>query len=97
MTSKTLILQLIHGRADPAADMQGWGFDAEPIEGVAFLHGTYMTTLTVGFANQETFNLAQHRTGWKPLDDLILEMPLHGDLIRCGDAYFGDFELYVSP
>lgn len=96
MPKTSLILQLIHGRRHPDADTNGWGFDAKPIAGIAYFHSTYLETLTVGFYSEEAFENAQQYTGWKSWDDLILEMPYVSGLIRCGNSYYGDFEIYPS-
>lgn len=74
METNSLILQLIHGRNEPDAAMKTWGFDAEPIGGVSFLRGSYLTTLTVGFRGEDAFEQARKQTGWPAFDDLTLEI-----------------------
>lgn len=96
MTKPLLVLQLIHGRHHPDAATDGWGFDAKPIVGVVYFHSTYLETLTVGFDCEDSFEQAKNYTGWKSWDDLILEIPNVNKLIHCGDAYYGDFEIYQS-
>lgn len=93
MTAGTMTMQLIHGRIQPDAVMDGWGFDAHPITGLAFVHGTYFSTFTVGFISIRHFENARLYTGWQPWDDLILEIPRVDGLIRCGSSYYGDFEI----
>ncbi|MCA9185022.1 MAG: hypothetical protein R3E01_36215 [Pirellulaceae bacterium] len=92
-----LQLLLFHGRRAPDAKMDGWGFDARPIRGIAFIHATYLAILTVGFVSEGAFELARKQTGWEPWDDLILEIRRHDDLIVTCDGYFGDLELTADP
>lgn len=92
----SLTLQLIHGRHHPDAVTDGWGFDAEPIIGIDFFHSTNLETLTVGFLTEEAFERAKQYTGWRSWDDLILEIQSVDGLVRCGNAYYGDFEIYQS-
>lgn len=97
MTDHTITLQLIHGRHEPNAAPCNWVFDAKPITGISFLHSAYLSTLTVGFTSRQALEAAMSYTGWKIWDELILEVSLHGDLIRCGGDYYGDFEIYLEP
>jgi hypothetical protein len=77
--------------------MDGWGFDAPPILGVSFLHGTYLTTFRLGFVSQAALVAAQTQTGWPHCDDLTLEILIQNDLICSKCGYYGDFELYALP
>lgn len=97
MTNLSMILQLIHGRTSPDAELKQWGFDAPPIHGVSFFRGTYLTTFTVGFVSETALAAASEQTGWPVFDVLALEVTLHDGLIRCRDAYYGDFEVYIPP
>lgn len=97
MTSPQLVLQLIHGRSTPDAEMHGWGFDASPINGVAFLKVAYLAIFTVGFQGEEACETARLQTGWPAFDELILEIKFDDDLIQTNEGYFGDFELYALP
>lgn len=86
---------MLHGRDTPDKDMDDWGFNGPTLEGVLWVHFTYMQTLTIGFNNAENFNKAQELTGWPHWDELILEMKFEDDLLLAGGKYYGDWELQV--
>lgn len=86
-------LRLIHGRKKPNEDMQDWGFNDDPIDGVLYVHGTYLTTFSIGFRSSTAAKEAHEKTGWKMLDELTLEINIHEDMIEAGGNYYGDYEL----
>lgn len=86
-------LRLIHGRKDPKEEMQDWGFNGDPIDGVLYVHGTYLTTFTIGFRSTTAAREAHEKTGWKMLDELTLEISIREDMIEAGGSYYGDYEL----
>ena len=86
-------LKLLHGRNDPMQDMDGWGFVGPDIRGIAWIHGTYLTTITVGFTSLEEMRLAKEQTGWEEWDHCVLEVRLHSDMIEASGCFYGDFEL----
>ena len=92
-----LQMRLFHGRNDPNAMLDGWGFDGDQIRGIAFLHGTHHTTMTVGFINEDACETARRLTGWRAWDELILEVSRHDYLTKVHDGYYGDFELLLEP
>ena len=97
-----LRLLLIHGRFDPEADMDDWGFNGPNIEGVEALHVTYMASHVLWFVDEVSAKKAHALTGWPYFDENALEMMFDGDLLKatcfCADGpttYFGDWELQV--
>lgn len=95
-SSGGLTLRLLHGREFANQELHDWGCSAPPIHGVSWVHSTYMQTITVGFVNHAAMEIAREQTGWQVWEPLVLEMPLHDDLILAGGNYFGDFELAAS-
>lgn len=95
-------LLLIHGRFDPEADMDDWGFNGPTIQGVEAIHVIYQQTYVLWFADALSARKAHALTSWPHFDDEALEMTFHGDLLKatclCADGpatYFGDWELQV--
>jgi hypothetical protein len=95
-------LLLIHGRFDREQDMDDWGFDGMPLDGVEALHVTYMTSHVLWFEDAASANKAHALTGWPYFDENALEMQFHDDLLKttCISAdgpamYFGDWELQI--
>lgn len=99
MTNQANDLIFLHGRTDPAQDMDDWGFDGPVLEGVAWVHWTY-GNMNVAFVSPEAAQQAADATGWKWMDENILEMTFDDDLVvirpnsgRDPAQYFGDFEI----
>ena len=44
-----LYLKLLHGRTDPEARMQDWGFDGPWIGPLKWVHVTYLNNINLGF------------------------------------------------
>lgn len=86
-------LTLLHGRAQPDAQLTSWGFDGPELDDILYVHGTYLTTLSVGFLTEEAAQRAQSLTGWQSVDETTLELRLCGDMIVADGAYYGDFDL----
>jgi hypothetical protein len=92
-TIPALELRLLHGRHNPDQQMPDWGFTAPPIRGVAWMHFTYLTTITVGFVSDVAMEAARQQTDWPVWDDRVLQVIVAGELIKAGSAFYGDFEL----
>ena len=91
--SPALELRLLHGRHDPRQEMEDWGFTAASIRGVAWMHFTYFSTMTVGFVSDEATEAARRQTNWPLWEDRVLQLLVVDDMIQAGGAYYGDFEL----
>lgn len=76
-----MMLYLGHGREDPNAQMDGWGFDGPALTGVDSFEQMYGDTYTVGFSTVEAKNEAQRLTGWPTWDAKVLEVPNADGLI----------------
>lgn len=94
-----MILLLLHGRDNPAQDMDeiGNGFVAEPIMGVKYIHATYLSDFNIGFNSVEEAKTAATQTGWEAFfEDAVLTMKVHEDMIEASGTikgWFGDWEL----
>lgn len=84
-----------HGRDDPDADMQDWGFYGPVISGVVGLTTTYGVTRVL-FATEEAMLVAQKQTGWSSFGGNFLEMITHQDLLVVGGKYFGDWAVELE-
>jgi hypothetical protein len=84
---------IFHGRKTPDEDLDDWGFEGPTLDGILWIHFTYMATFNVRFKDLESFNHAKEVTGWPSWDELTLSMTFEGDLLKTKDGYFGDFEL----
>lgn len=89
-------LAFFHGREDPEQDMNDWGFAGPTVEGIAWTHTTYDTRLVIGFFTKEACDRAQKITGWEYCDDKALEAFYHGDVLKAGEHYYGDWEFVES-
>lgn len=90
-------LVLLHGRHAPDEKLDDWGFNGPILSGVAWVHWTY-GHFNVAFCTKADRDAAKAATGWREVDDLVLGMPIHDDLVVITppdqpNAYFGDFEL----
>ena len=99
-----LRLLLIHGRFDPAEQMDEWGFNGPDIEGIEALHVVYQTTYVLHFKDAASAQRAQGLTGWREWDVDALEMSFHDDMLKAQPimcdgpvAYYGDYELQEVP
>ncbi len=97
-----MLLRFIHGRRHPAEHLDGWGFDGPTLRGVAWVTVVYVTDIRVGFVDVEATEAAQATTGWRVVDELILEMHIERDLVHLPaaptpagttGAWFGDWSL----
>jgi hypothetical protein len=95
-------LYLHHGRDDPAADMDEFGYEGPRLSGVVGIHETYSTHLHVIFSSPKAADEAEAATGWERWDTDRLCAPLIDGLVRCGTggagalSYFGDWGL-IEP
>lgn len=90
-------LKLLHGRYDPAEQMDDWGFDGGWVDGVAWAHGTYTTHYLIGFKTDEAAEKAKKRFGfaeWQKAeggDSAVLEVPFTDDMLQApGFRFYGD-------
>ena len=88
---------LLHGRDDPAQDMENWGYNGPELEGVKYVHSVY-GNLTIGFKSRMEAQTAHELTGWPYFDEAVLEITFFEDLVLCRkpdgtSQYFGDWEL----
>jgi hypothetical protein len=97
-----MLLRLIHGRSHPDEHLDGWGFDGPTLRGVAWVTAVYVAEVRVGFVDVEAARAAQAITGWRVVDDVILEMRVERDLVclpaaptpaGTTGAWFGDWSL----
>lgn len=91
-------LVLLHGRNDPAQDMEDWGFNGPVLQNVDYFHNTYNSTITIGFKSNADADMAHGLTGWKLWDDKVLELMFKDDMVAIkpegGElAFFGDWEI----
>jgi hypothetical protein len=75
-----MYLRLMHGRTDPARDMDERGFDGPTFGPLAAYVHIYCSTFRIH---------GEHDRG-----ELWLER--HDDMIRFGDAYYGDLEVFIA-
>lgn len=54
LTKPGLYLSLFHGRADPKQDMEDWGEDGPIFGPLANVHITYLTSISLTFADDST-------------------------------------------
>ncbi len=99
-------LHLRHGRHDPDANMEDWGFDGPVLEGVESLACTKQTNFVV-FETLEAMQEARKQTGWTAGWDPrhCLVMPYLEDMVECLQVdgagipvrcYYGDWSLEQS-
>ena len=97
-----MLMRLIHGRCCPDEHLDGWGFDGPTLRGVAWVTVVYVADVRVGFVDIDAARVAQVTTGWRIVDELILEMHIERDLVHLPaaptpagstGAWFGDWSL----
>ena len=93
MNTYTFRLCLLHGRHHPNEKLNCWGFKGPCLNGISWIHGTYLSTLTVGFGSHEAMLLAKRQTGWEEMDTCVLQVTLCDDMIEAGNCFYGDFEI----
>lgn len=86
-------LALLHGRSDPAQNLEDWGPDGPKLQDVIWVHGTYMTQINVAFTTLEAADAAATLTGWQKMDDNVLQLQLQDDLVVANGMFYGDWEL----
>lgn len=96
-------LYMMHGRHDPAQNMDEWGFNGPRLAGFAGFHDTYNGHKRVKFATREDFDAAIAATGWPVWDEgeLMLEMQVADDLVETQEdgraCYYGDWGVFMEP
>lgn len=91
---KTMRMILLHGRDDPAQDMDDWGYTGPTINGIKAFHGTYLGDFNLYFTTMEDTLRAKAITGWEQLaGDCALNMSTNNGLIVVNNKFYGDFEL----
>lgn len=89
---KPMRFSLFHGRFDPAADMDDWGFEGPILEGLTLAHDTDRILLqnadshSVELAKRMGLEVAQNTIILHYIDDLVVVPKFQGDR----PAYFGD-------
>ena len=82
-----LYLGLFHGRRDPNATMEDWGFVGPAIGPLKFCHTTYAYTITIAF------EWAQDRALYFG-EDFDGMLTMHDDMIEYEGCYYGDWTVY---
>lgn len=86
-----LYLGLFHGRDDPKARMDDWGYDGPAIGPLRWCHTTYAFTVRIEFETLTDASLYFD-------EDFDGELPLHDDMLVFDGSYYGDWTLYyVRP
>lgn len=79
-----LYLGLFHGRKTPDENMDDWGFEGPLVGPLKYLQVTYMGTMRLHFENPKDAQLF----GLDPASPFLF---LTEDLIKIGEAYYGDW------
>lgn len=87
-----LYIGLFHGRDDPTADMDDWGFNGPMIPVIA-VHGTYMSNLRLHFANIDHASEFSEKSHGEVCDDEWQHVAMNGDLISYDGKFYGDFSI----
>ena len=88
-----MLMKLFHGRSNPDSDMEELGSDGPVLHGVKYVKTTYKNLAWVGFNTVEDYEKAKAATGWTFWDNNVLEVVFLDDMIKAGDAYYGDWEI----
>jgi hypothetical protein len=75
-----MYLRLFHGRTDPAQKMDDWGFAGPTFGPLTCYVHTYCCTFRL-------YGESDHHELW---------LEKYGDMIRWGNAYFGDMEVFIA-
>lgn len=81
-----LYLAVFHGRAEPCANMSGWGENGPLIGPLKHVHTVYAGTVHIEFENLET----ARRYG---LDDTGYMFEMHDDMLVFDGKYYGDWSV----
>ena len=83
-----LYLGLLHGRNDPADQMNDWGFNGPAIGPLNWVHTTYACDIKIEFENPEDAEV-YFEEGRK-----FQELKLDEDLLVFDGKYYGDYTVY---
>lgn len=97
LDAKTSKLIMFHGRKDPDAVMEDWGFDGPTLTGITCIKCTY-GEIRAYFDSKKALKKARKATGWTEFGDGSLELSFVGDLLAIHPKgkkprYFGDWEI----
>lgn len=86
-----LYLGLLHGRHDPKAEMNDWGFHGPAIGPLKWCHTTYVHDIKIEFETAADQALYFDRS----FDG---SLTLHSDMVEYEGCYYGDWTVYyVGP
>jgi len=78
-------LRLFHGRDDPEADLEDWGYDGPLIGPLRYVHTTYANCVKYAFCYEED----ARRFGMDP-EGFI---PMMNECLVFEDQYYGDWSV----
>ncbi len=86
-------MEMWYGREEIDHELDDDGFEGPVIRNIERVVVTYSQTLRLFFLNREDLEQAVELTGWRELDDDILEVPYENDMVRTKDGWFGDYSI----
>lgn len=87
-----LYLELLHGRSDPDAALENWGFGGPVIGPLVWFHTTYLHTLRILFVDAED----AEKFGLPNNHGDCHHLAIHDDMIEFSGNYYGDWSVYNS-